>query len=179
VQAGLTSPGIVTTLGQTFAGDKYFYGSVGVSGIIGVGNYIGASAPLVGTTGSLYYDNTLNALQLSNGSLWQTVVDGVTGVGVVAAYGATVTQGGYLQLVQAGLTSPGIVTTTGQTFAGDKYFFGSVGVSGIIGVGNYTGASAPPVGTTGSLYYDTTLNALELSNGSTCTSKFTRKNANT
>jgi hypothetical protein len=155
--ADVTNPGLVTTTGQTFAGDKYFTGSIGVSGIIRAGNYPTASGPTFGTTGSLYYDTTLSALRVTNGSTWQTVVNGVTGVGLTATNGATVTTGGYLQLVSAGLTSPGIVTTTGQTFAGDKYFRGSLGVSGVIGVGNF--AVAPTSGITGSLYYDTTRTA--------------------
>jgi hypothetical protein len=174
VSAGLTSPGLVTTTGQTFAGDKYFRGSLGVSGLLGVGNYPTASGPTFGTTGSLFYDTTLSALKVSNGSTWTSVgvsgmgdILGVTGVGLTATNGATVTTGGYLQLVSAGLTSPGLVTTTGQTFAGDKYFRGSLGVSGVIGVGNYPTASGPTFGTTGSLFYDTTLSALKVSNGST------------
>jgi hypothetical protein len=145
--------------------------SVVNNAVIQVGGYTSGSG-VTGVAGSLYYDTTLSALRVSNGSIWQTVINGVTGVGLTATNGATVTTGGYLQLVSAGLTSPGLVTTTGQTFAGDKYFRGSLGVSGVIGVGRF--AVGPTFGTTGSLYYDTTVTAgataLLVSSGSGWTS---------
>ena len=64
----------MTAIGQTFSGDKYFNGFVGVSGLFGLGNY--SSSPSVGITGSLYYNTTIagaSGLQVSSGSTWSSV----------------------------------------------------------------------------------------------------------
>jgi hypothetical protein len=98
------------------------------AGVVSVGNY--SSTP-AGTTGSIYYDTSSSALKVYSGSAWSSIgsgtsLAGVTAVGVTASNGATLTTDSYLQLVAAGATYPGIVTTTGQTFAGNKTFTGSV-----------------------------------------------------
>ena len=98
------------------------------NGVVSVGNY--SSTP-AGTTGSIYYDTSSSALKVYSGSAWSSIgsgssLVGVTTVGVTASNGATLTTDSYLQLVAAGATYPGIVTTTGQTFAGNKTFTNSV-----------------------------------------------------
>jgi hypothetical protein len=71
-----------------------------------------------------------------------SLINGVTAINT-AGYtnGATLTNSYYLQLGQATTTNPGLITTTGQTFAGDKYFGGSVGVSGVLSVANSSSVS--------------------------------------
>ena len=95
-------------------------------GTIGVGRYSNDNAAS-GITGSIYYNTSDLALKVFNGTSWSSIgsgsgIAGVTAVGVTASNGATLTTDSYLQLVAAGATYPGIVTTTGQTFAGSKTF---------------------------------------------------------
>jgi hypothetical protein len=127
----------------------------------------------------LYYTNTTNNKSLylayQSASAYShihttfginSLINGVTSISSAGFInGATLTTTYYLELGQATTTYPGLMTTTGQTFAGDKYFGGSVGVSGLLGVGNYS--SAPTSGVTGSLYYNTAASILNVSSGTT------------
>jgi hypothetical protein len=133
--------------------------------------------------GSVYFDTNLNTLQLYIGSTvggtfvgdtWASIITNYSGVTLLnssgLSNGATFTSEGYLQLGEAGPIYPGLMTTIGQTFSGDKYFIGSVGVSGLFGVGNYLSGPTAQVGITGSIYYDTTIagvSGLQVSDGST------------
>jgi hypothetical protein len=143
----------------------------------------------------LYYANTTNGKSLylayQSASAYShihttfginSLINGVTAISTSGyTNGATLTSSYYLQLGQATTTNPGLITTTGQTFAGDKYFSGFVGVSGLLGVGNYS--SAPSSGVTGSLYYNSAASVLNVSSGSawstiattTATQTFTNK----
>jgi hypothetical protein len=98
-----------------------------------------------------------------------SLINGVTAISNSGyTNGATLTSTYYLQLGEATTTYPGLITTTGQTFAGDKYFGGSVGVSGLLQIGNYS--TAPTSGVTGTLYYDTTVTGatgFKISDGTT------------
>ena len=115
------------------------------------------------TVGSIYFDTGLNALQLYlgstvgstfSGSTWCSVLtdcsgytgglSGVTALGATGlSYGATLTSDRYLQLGSATSTNPGLMTAIGQTFSGDKYFNGFVGVSGLFRLGNYSSSPSP------------------------------------
>ena len=182
------NPGLLTATDQLISGTKYF------QDVFVAANFAGDPYSSWGgfNPGSIYFDTSLNALQLYlgatvgstfSGTTWCSILTdcsgytggsltGVTAVGATGlAYGATLTGNTYLQLGPAGITYPGIITTTGQTFSGDKYFNGFLGVSGLFGLGNYS--SSPSVGITGSIYYDTTIagaSGLQVSNGSTWTS---------
>ena len=95
-----------------------------------------------------------------------SLITGVTAINTSGYInGATLTSTYYLELGQATTAYPGLITTSGQTFAGDKYFEGSVGVSGLLGVGNYS--AEPTSGVTGSLYYNTAASILNVSSGTT------------
>ena len=111
-----------------------------------------------------------------------SLINGVTTINATGYInGATLTSTYYLELGQANTLYPGLITTSGQTFSGDKYFGGSVGVSGLLGVGNYS--SDPSSGVTGSLYYNNAASVLNVSSGSawstiattTATQTFTNK----
>ena len=182
------NPGLLTTTDQLVAGTKYF------QDVFVAANFDGDPYSTWGgfNPGSMYFDTGLNALQIYlgatigstfSGTTWCSVLtdctgctggklNGVTSVGATGlAYGATLTGNTYLQLGPAGITYPGIITTTGQTFSGDKYFNGFLGVSGLFGIGNYS--SSPSVGITGSIYYNTTIagaSGLQVSSGSTWSS---------
>lgn len=181
------NPGLLTASDQLVAGTKYF------QDVFVAANFDGDPYSSWGgfNPGSMYFDTGLNALQLYLGSTvgstfigttWCSVLTdcsgstgvlkGVTAVGATGlAYGATLTSDMYLQLGKAGITFPGIITTAGQTFSGDKYFTGFVGVSGLFRLGNYS--SSPSIGITGTIYYDTTIggaSGLQISTGSAWTS---------
>ena len=172
------NPGLLTATDQLVAGTKYF------QDVFVAASFDGDPYSSWGgfNPGSMYFDTGLNALQIYlgatvgstfSGTTWCSVLtdcsgclSGVTALGATGLpYGATFTVDTYLQLGEAGITYPGIITTTGQTFSGDKYF------TGLIGVGNYS--SAPSVGITGTIYYDTTISGssgLQISDGSAWTS---------
>uniref|UniRef100_A0A6C0H9Q9 Uncharacterized protein n=1 Tax=viral metagenome TaxID=1070528 RepID=A0A6C0H9Q9_9ZZZZ len=175
------NPGLLTASQQLIAGTKYF------QDVFVAANFNGNPfSPWGGfDPGSMYFDTGLNALQVYLGSTvgstfrgttWCSVLtdcsgytgglNGVTALGATGlSYGATLTSDRYLQFGSANSTNPGIVSTTGQTFSGNKYF------TGLIGVGNYS--SAPYVGITGSIYFNTTISGasgLQLSNGSSWSS---------
>ena len=176
------NPGLLTTTDQLVAGTKYF------QDVFVAANFDGDPYSSWGgfNPGSMYFDTGLNALQIYlgatvgstfSGTTWCSVLTdcsgctggsltGVTALGATGlTYGATFTGDTYLQLGAAGITYPGIITTTGQTFSGNKYF------TGLIGVGNYS--SSPSIGITGTIYYDTTIagsSGLQVSDGSTWTS---------
>jgi hypothetical protein len=61
-------------------------------------------------------------------------------------YGCNIS-GGFLQLTPAGLTTPGIVTNTSQTFSGSKVFTSNITVNGItVGRGALSGTNCVSVG---------------------------------
>lgn len=98
--ANSLNPGVVSTTTQTFAGDKTFTGAISAS------NFTGSSS------GTNTGDVTLAAVGSSpNGN------------------GATLT-GQILNLQPADATSPGVVSTTTQSFAGAKTFTGNVNIDG-------------------------------------------------
>jgi hypothetical protein len=174
------NPGLLTTTDQLVAGTKYF------QDVFVAANFENGPTSTWGgyNPGSMYFDTALNTLQLYLGSTvggtfigttWTTLLteynnsfNGVTALGSTGLpYGATLTSDRYLQLGSATSTNPGLMTAIGQTFSGDKYFNGFVGVSGLFRLGNYS--SSPSVGITGSLYYDTTIGSasgLQISTGS-------------
>jgi len=168
------NPGLINNTDQLISGTKYF------QDVIVAANFSSDPYSSWGgfNPGSIYFNNTSNSLQLYlgntvgstySGSTWATIItnkQGVTAVGSTGlSYGATFTSNGYLQFGSASSTNPGIITTTGQTFSGNKYF------TGLIGVGNYS--TAPSVGVAGSIYYNTTISGasgLHVSNGSSWSS---------
>jgi len=178
------NPGLLTATDQLVAGTKYF------QDVFVAANFDGDPYSSWGgfNPGSIYFDTSLNALQLYLGSTvggtyvgatWTSLLteyndsfNGVTALGATGLpYGATFTGDNYLQLGEAGPVYPGLMTAIGQTFSGDKYFNGFVGVSGLFRLGNYS--SSPSVGITGSLYYNTTIagaSGLQVSSGSTWSS---------
>jgi hypothetical protein len=173
------NPGLLTATEQLVAGTKYF------QDVFVAANFAGDPyTPWGGfDPGSIYFDTTLNTLQLYIGSTVGSTFVGTTWTSILTNYpgvtsldssgvsnGATFTSDGYLQLGEAGPVYPGLMTAIGQTFSGNKYFNGSIGVSGLIGVGNYSTGPTAQVGTTGSIYYNTTIagvSGLQVSNGST------------
>jgi hypothetical protein len=181
------NPGLLTATDQLVAGTKYF------QDVFVAANFDGDPYSSWGgfNPGSMYFDTGLNALQVYlgstvgstfSGTTWCSVLTdcsgytgGLNGVTAINAsglsYGATLTSDRYLQLGSATSTNPGLMTAIGQTFSGDKYFNGFVGVSGLFRLGNYS--SSPSVGITGSLYYNTTTSGasgLQVSTGSAWTS---------
>ena len=100
------------------------------AGVVSVGNY--SSTP-TGSTGSIYYDTSSSGeLKVYDGTNWSSLVtgSGIAGVTAVTSSGldngATLTSDSYLQLASVTSTTPGILTTGSQTFAGDKTFTGTV-----------------------------------------------------
>ena len=174
------NPGLLTATDQLVAGTKYF------QDVLVTANFAGDPYSSWGgfNPGSMYFDTDLNALQVYlgatvgstfTGTTWCSILtdcsgstgggssfNGVTALGATGlSYGVTLTGDSYLQLGPAGITYPGIITTTSQTFSGDKYF------TELIGLGNYS--STPSVGITGTIYYDTTIagaSGLQVSDGS-------------
>ena len=169
-QATATYPGIMTTTGQTFAGDKYFNGSVGVSGLLKIGNY--SAAPTSGVTGSLYYDTTTSSMKYSDGTTWNSFSSGGGGGGtsvynvVVSATGFT-TGGsiiGSTGIFASTVSATGF--TTGGSIIGSTGTFGNMTSLGIISIGGYSSGSGV-TGIAGSMYYDTTTTTMKYSDGIT------------
>jgi hypothetical protein len=98
--------------------------------VVQVGGYTSGSG-VTGIAGSIYYDTTDSVLKYSNGSNWTSLASGSDLLGATAGStigyvnGATLTSSNYLLLGAATTSHPGLVTTLGQTFSGDKTFLGS------------------------------------------------------
>jgi hypothetical protein len=80
--------------------------------------------------GLIIYNTTISALQIYSGSTWYTA-SAATTMGAIGGSsttnGGTITSG-VLSLAPADATNSGIVTTSAQTFAGNKIFNGNVGI---------------------------------------------------
>jgi hypothetical protein len=121
------------------------------AGVVSVGNY---STTPSGSTGSIYYDTSSSALKVYNGTSWSSIgssgssLAGVTALGNTGlANGATLTSDNYLQLGAATISYPGIVTTSGQTFAGSKTFSSDIKVNSLtVGQGGVDGANCTAFG---------------------------------
>lgn len=116
--ANATNPGVVTTGAQVFAGDKTFNGAIAMATTLAVtGNITGAN--LSGT-------NTGNVT--------------LTAVGAVPNANAASLVGQALTLQPANVTNPGVVSTTTQTFLGDKTISGNLAATNLSGTntGNVT-----------------------------------------
>jgi hypothetical protein len=155
--------GIMTTTTQSFAGDKTFNDNLTVSGNTTLGNAASDSLTILATSGATggivdFSDasfDTCTALETVAGVL-TCGTDGGSGVDTLAvigsapnANGASIT-GTTLTLQPASASFGGIMTTTTQSFAGDKTFSNDLTVSGNTTLsGGLTVTGATNINTTG------------------------------
>jgi hypothetical protein len=156
--ADATRPGIVTAGAQTFGGRKTFADSVTVNGPLtlnSVANNTSADSVLVLTNGvvqkrqvsSAAFGNAIRSIN-NNRDTAQTFAFRNSGTDLTVSTNGT--DSVYLNVPNAGTGARGVVTTTAQTFAGNKTFQDSVSAAKTFHVGN-TGNANSTVQIDGSL----------------------------
>lgn len=156
--ADATNPGIVTAGKQTFGGSKTFADSVTVNGPLTLNNVANnntADSVLVVTNGLVQkrqvsaaaFGNAIRSIN-ANRDTAQTLAFTATGTDLSISTNGT--DSIRLNVPNAGTTARGVVTTTAQTFGGNKTFQDSVAAATTMKVGS-TGSANSTMQVVGSL----------------------------
>jgi len=111
--------GVVTTLTQSFAGDKTFLNNITLSSLAGTGSrlVIASSTGLLSTVTTPLTDS-----YISSAAAWNAKVGSVGPIGSTPNANAASISSGVLTLQPASAAFGGVVTTIAQTFSGNKTF---------------------------------------------------------
>lgn len=156
--ADATNPGIVTAGAQTFGGDKTFNNNVAVNGNLqlnSVANNNTADSVLVINNGVVEKRQVSasafgNAIRNINGNRDSAQNFAFRNTGTDLTVSTNGTDSVYLDVPDAGTGARGVVTTTAQTFGGNKTFQDSVNAAKAVLVGT-TGAANSTMQVEGSL----------------------------
>jgi hypothetical protein len=156
--ATATTPGIVTAGTQTFGGDKTFADSLRVNGVLelnSLANNTTADSVLVINNGVVEKRQVSasafgNAIRSINGNRDSAQKAAFTTSGTDLTVSTNGTDSIFLNVPNAAAAARGVVSTTAQTFGGNKTFQDSVAASKAILVGN-TGNANSTVQVDGSL----------------------------
>ncbi len=156
--ADATNPGIVTADTQIFGGDKTFKGNTTLDGTLKLNNVAenGSLDSVLVISNGLVQKRQVsaaafgNAIRSINNNRDTAQAFSIRNTGSDLSVSANGTDSIYLNIPDAGVASRGVITTTGQTFAGTKNFQDSIIANKSILVGN-TGAANSTMQVNGSL----------------------------